>query len=167
LASAAGAPGPDAQMMTTLRTALASANAAHELDGCDCKGNGRRKIEPLLSMIAAAPASERLEATNDIMAVWRHTSRLDHHAGFERMTRTDGARIWIGPAEPWQRVRTFVSLVKLYGCIVGWTAELFSREVAEDLMRQFGALTQAPVLLEVASRHPEAFTIRSDRPSDD
>ncbi len=139
-----------AQMLKWLRD-------EHANDECDCQGNGRRKAEPLIQGLASAQPGNQLRIMDDILVVWRHTSRVGHHTGIERMLRSDGTRAWIGPAEPWQRVQMFIAALKLYASVAGWCAERFSDAVGRQLMEEMGGLTHAEVLRAIAARHPEQF----------
>jgi len=137
----------------------------HPADSCSCggKGHGFWTVKKVLKQMADAPKGIRLEAAVVMYSLWKYTSRIDHHAGFERMLRFDGERRYIGPAEPWQRVQTFLSLLQVYGCIVGWVAEQYDRHIALELVREIGALSSHEALVEVAQARPELFTFR-DQP---
>ncbi len=150
-------PGPTVEAIGTSAQALNWLRDEHAKDECDCQGNGRRKAEPLIQGLASAQPRNQLRIMDDILIVWRHTSRVGHHAGIERMLRSDGTRAWIGPAEPWQRVQMFIAAFKLYASVAGWCAERFSEAIGRQLMEEMGELTHAEVLKAIAARHPEQF----------
>jgi hypothetical protein len=149
--------GPGAETIAASAAVLNDLRSEHTLDTCDCQGNGRRHAEPLIKQLASAKPENRLRIMDDILIVWRHTSRVGHHVGIERMLRSDGTRVWIGPAESWQRVQIFISALTLYGALVGWCAERFDAASGIQLMKEFGELTHAKVLLDIAGRHPDQF----------
>lgn len=134
----------------------------HPADSCSCagKGHGFWTVRRVLLEMADAPKGIKLEVADWMHPLWKYTSRIDHHAGFERMLRFDSERRWIGPAEPWQRVQSFLWLIQVYGSIVGWVAEEYDREVALELVRELAGLSAHEALLEVAQTHPEAFSLR-------
>lgn len=150
-------PGPSAETVRASSEMLRRLQAEHAGDTCNCGGNGRRKAEHLIQELSRAQPGDQLQIMDDILVVWRHTSRVGHHVGIERMLRSDGTRAWIGPAEPWQRVQIFTAALKLYGAIVGWCLQRFDDALGRRLMHEFGELTNADVLREIARRHPEQF----------
>lgn len=145
----------------------------HPPDSCPRggRGHGFWTVKRVLREMSDAPAGAKLEIAAWMHPLWGYTSRIDHHSGFERMFRFDGERRWMGPAEPWQRVQTFLWLIQVYGSIVGWVAEQYSRPVAEELVSELASLSGQEVLLEVAALQPQMFSvaIRStqDSPADD
>jgi hypothetical protein len=140
----------------------------HSADSCTCRGMGHGfwQVSRVLKAMSSAPEGQRLRLATWTYTLWRYTSRLDHHAGFERMLRFGDGRNWIGPAEDWQRVQTFIWLISIYGSIAGWVTELYSQALADQFIRELGELSRNPAVIDVAKEHPEAFSLREQRDAD-
>jgi hypothetical protein len=129
-------------------------------DGCTCDGRGRGwwNAKRTLKEMSEADAAVRADGAEWMYLLWKYAGRVEHHAGFERMLRTDGQKIWIGPAEPWQRVRTFSCLLQTYSSIVGWVAELFHADVAKGLTASLSELMGRPAIHKAWATRPSPPT---------
>jgi hypothetical protein len=145
--------------VTRIGNALQAFDAVHTVDRCTCKGRGRgyREVRRTLVAMATAAPAERLRRAESMLILWRSTSRLIHHSGFERMTRFDGTRSWIGPAEPIQRAQAFLQLVEVYGSILGWVVEMHSEQLARQLVTDLDRLCRASVVTEALNMMPSRY----------
>jgi hypothetical protein len=130
----------------------------HTPDGCVCQGNGRGwwNAKRTLEDLSKVDASKRADGAEWMYVLWKYASRVEHHSGFERMLRADHDRVWMGWAEPWQRVRTLSALVQVYGSIVAWVGENYDKDVAKTLVQALSELMARPAVHEAWATLPQS-----------
>jgi hypothetical protein len=146
----------DAASLGAVDAWVAGLQRIHEEDGCSCQGAGRNygQVEPALKAMASADPAVRVPDAVWLHGFWKKASRVTHYSGLERMIKVSPSSRKIAPADPWQRVGTFQTLIVTYGWIVEWVMEFFSPADARALHDSLRDLLDDPAVKAAARTAP-------------